>query len=193
MALIVNVEQGSKEWLEFRSTGIGSSDAPIIMGVSPWKTAHQLYLEKSKQVKPEKRKSNAMTRGNVLEVAARNYFELLVGADFFPVVYRDEELDFIIASLDGYNQERGEILEIKAPGVKDHVTAIQGKIPDKYFPQCQHLIMVSKTNLCNYFSYDGRNGIHIKCPIDKEYIKILREKEIKFWSCVKRKIWDFEE
>ena len=38
--------QQSEEWLEFRRSRIGASDAPIIMGVSPWKTHYKLWVEK---------------------------------------------------------------------------------------------------------------------------------------------------
>ena len=41
------MEQKSEEWLDWRKKGIGSSDAPIIMGVSPWKTPFELWEEKT--------------------------------------------------------------------------------------------------------------------------------------------------
>ena len=41
------------EWLERRTNGIGGSDVAAIMGLSPWKTAAQLWLEKAGRVEPE--------------------------------------------------------------------------------------------------------------------------------------------
>lgn len=35
-----------QEWLKIRQTGIGGSDIAAILGVSKYKTAYDLYLEK---------------------------------------------------------------------------------------------------------------------------------------------------
>ena len=42
----VSIQQGTKEWLEWRSQGIGASDAPAIMGENPWKRPETLLQEK---------------------------------------------------------------------------------------------------------------------------------------------------
>lgn len=46
----LNLLQNTQEWEKFRLQKIGASDAPIIMGVSPWKTPFQLWLEKTGQI-----------------------------------------------------------------------------------------------------------------------------------------------
>ena len=43
---IVPLEQGSAAWLEWRGQGIGASDAPIVMGESPFMSAEELLREK---------------------------------------------------------------------------------------------------------------------------------------------------
>ncbi len=35
-----------EEWLEFRRRGIGGSDAAAVMGISPFRTARDLYYDK---------------------------------------------------------------------------------------------------------------------------------------------------
>ena len=40
-------------WLKLRNKGLGGSDAGIIVGVNPWKSPYQLWLEKTGQVEPE--------------------------------------------------------------------------------------------------------------------------------------------
>ena len=42
------MEQGTKEWEEFRSNKIGSSDAAAIMGVSKYRNIYDLYLRKDR-------------------------------------------------------------------------------------------------------------------------------------------------
>ena len=41
------------EWLRYRTKGIGGSDVSIIAGINPFKSVHQLWLEKTGQAEPE--------------------------------------------------------------------------------------------------------------------------------------------
>ena len=41
-----------EEWLKYRTKGIGGSDVSIIAGINPFKSVHQLWLEKTEQVEP---------------------------------------------------------------------------------------------------------------------------------------------
>jgi len=62
-----------EEWLAARRTGIGGSDIAAILGLSPFKTAVDVYLDKSGQT-PDMEPSEAMFWGTVLEdVIARHY------------------------------------------------------------------------------------------------------------------------
>ena len=36
-----------EEWLKYRTQGIGGSDVSILAGINPFKSIHQLWLEKS--------------------------------------------------------------------------------------------------------------------------------------------------
>lgn len=50
--LVGTFEDGSTEWHEQRSQVIGSSDIATIMGLSDWKSAYTLYLEKRGELEP---------------------------------------------------------------------------------------------------------------------------------------------
>ena len=39
-----------EEWLKYRTQGIGGSDVSILAGINPFKSVHQLCLEKTGQV-----------------------------------------------------------------------------------------------------------------------------------------------
>ena len=80
-----HLQQNTNEWLEFRRNKIGSSDAPIIMGKSPWKTPHQLWEEKM-GIKDSFFESQAMRRGKDLEPEARTAFEEQTGLVMWPDV-----------------------------------------------------------------------------------------------------------
>ena len=74
---IIDLEQGTPAWLEWRSQGIGASDAPTIMGENPWKRAADLLDEKCGKLKSNS--NAAMVRGSALEPEARRRFEAKVG------------------------------------------------------------------------------------------------------------------
>lgn len=44
--IFIELDQRTDEWLMWRSQGIGASDAPVIMGVSPWSDPVSLWMEK---------------------------------------------------------------------------------------------------------------------------------------------------
>lgn len=96
----------------------------------------------------------------------------------------------MFASLDGINMD-GEILEIKCPykpedPKSDHQLALQGKIPEKYYPQLQHQLEVAGAKKGYYYSFDGENGVLVPFERDEGFIKELIEKEKDFWECVKK-------
>lgn len=60
-----------EEWLQWRTKGIGGSDVSIIAGINPFKSAHQLWLEKTGQVEPEQTDSEYAHFGTLLEPLIR--------------------------------------------------------------------------------------------------------------------------
>jgi len=181
------MQQNSDNWMKWRGKGLGSSDAPVVMGVSPWKTRLKLWEEKL-GVAPKFQGNFATQRGHDLEPKARAAFELETGLEFPAIVAEHKNYPFIRASLDGFNAEENAILEIKCPGKADHQTAIDGKVPEKYWPQLQHQILVTGATKCYYYSYDGEKGATVIVEPDLEYIKRLLEEETKFWDLVQNKI-----
>lgn len=182
------MEQNTRSWQQWRNQGIGASDAPIIMRVSPWTTPYELWQMKTGKL--IKDFSNYATeRGHRLEPRARASYEFKFGYSAPPVLVVNEQFPFIRASLDGYNAERGIALEIKCPGKKDHETALAGKVPEKYFPQLQHqLLACAQAKINHYYSYDGERGVCVECLPDSKYQEILFEELCKFWICVQKDI-----
>lgn len=179
------MDQRTQDWLHWRRGGIGSSDAPIIMGVSPWSTPFQLWQEKTGRVKREM--SNFATeRGNMLEPKARADYELRSGIEMPPILCQHKDYPFMRASMDGGNEQLRCGLEIKCPGKKDHeIALIEGRVPEKYMPQIQHQLMVTGFEWIDYFSFDGEKGVSIRVYPDMEYIARLTQKEIEFWDFIR--------
>lgn len=175
--------QGSDVWLEWRNHGIGGSDAPVIMGVSPWMTAYELW--EIKTGKREQKVSNwAMKRGTDMEPIARQAYEEKTGHIMEPVCLTHPQLEWMRASLDGITLEGDLALEIKCPGRDDHATTKAGKVPDKYVPQVQHILAVSGAKSLHYWSFDGEEGVLVEVLPDDLYINCLIEEEQRFWECI---------
>ena len=181
------MEQNTKEWLEWRNKGIGASDAPIIMGVSPWKTPYKLWLEKTTG-QSEFSGNVATERGHALEDQARRCAEKQLSRLFLPRCSEHQKYPWMRASLDGISMD-GEILEIKCPykpehPSSDHHSAKQGEIPKKYYPQLQHQLEVTGAVKGWYFSFDGEDGVAVPFARDEAFIAELLDKEQVFWACV---------
>ena len=182
------MEQGSNSWLEWRKAGLGASDAPVVMGVSPWSTPHKLWEQKTGRDKKDGG-NWATRRGTDMEPRARAHLELTTGMDFPALLAQHEKFAFMRASLDGWNAEHKIVLEIKCPGAEDMQKARDGKVPEKYYPQIQHQLFVTGAVKCYYYSYtetaEGeREGILIEVLPDLEYIKTLFAAMVAFWLCV---------
>ena len=178
-----HLQQNTNEWLEFRRNKIGSSDAPIIMGKSPWKTPHQLWEEKM-GIKDSFFESQAMRRGKDLEPEARTAFEEQTGLVMWPDVLTHNEHDFIIASMDGITINGEQAVEIKCPGEKTHAMALQGIIPEHYQIQIQHQLAVTGLKKMFYYSFDGNEGVLLELDRDEQLIQELIQKEIEFYRCM---------
>jgi putative phage-type endonuclease len=176
-------QQNTPEWEQMRLNKIGASDAPVIMGVSPWKTPYQLWEEKL-GLKKNAPKTMSMERGIKLENQARDQFERLTGLVMMPQVIQHPSYEWMMASLDGIDFLGHNIVEIKCPGREDHCIALDGRIPEKYYPQMQHQLAVTDLKEAYYFSYDGQNGVIVMVPRDDEYIEKLIDAEKKFWNSV---------
>jgi putative phage-type endonuclease len=154
------------------------------MGESKYKTPLALWEER-KGIRAPQATNWAMARGNNMEDDARKHFELLVNVDMPPALVIHPEFDFLRASLDGWNAELQEGLEIKCPGKVDHATAVAGEVPKHYYAQVQHQIMVTNAKAWNYWSFDGERGALVRVLPDAKYIKKLMAAEKKFWELLK--------
>lgn len=181
-----------QEWHKWRNEGIGASDAPTIMCVSPWKTPYQLWEEKI--FGKEESNNPATEHGKKYEPLAIKWFEKEMGISF-----HKEELDFLCAqsnefpwmkaTLDALDKEEKHMLEVKCPfSLENHEKVkISRQVPDIYFPQLQHQMKVKEKQWMYFLSYnwkDPDDSVILEVSRDNKYIEKLIEKEQKFWDCV---------
>ncbi len=180
---VIDILQGSKEWLDLRKTKITATDSAVIIGANPWKTPLELYEEKLSST-DQLTKNAAMQRGIDLEPAARELFIIKTGIIVKPAVVVE---DWAMASLDGLSEDQSMAVEIKCPGAKGQDMAKIGVIPDYYYPQLQHQMMVLGIDQMYYFSFDGIDGVVLTVIRNDEYIANMAVKEKEFYDCVMTK------
>lgn len=135
-----------EEWLKFRTGGIGGSDVSIIAGINPFKSVHQLWLEKTGQIEPEQTESEYAHFGTLLEPIVRKEFTERTGIKVRQkhMLLQSSEYPFMYADLDGVINEGGElaIFEAKTASQYKMETWEEG-VPAGYILQVQHYMAVT--------------------------------------------------
>ncbi len=186
---LYDIPQGTMAWKDFRRKGLGSSDIPIIMGESEYKTPYELYWDKL-GLGQEDEDSYAAKRGKSLESIAREHYELETGISMRPFCVVHPDHPHMRASLDGLNTEVKVLLEIKNLLNKDMIQmAKDGKVPRPHYLQMQHQLMVSKAycNLGHYWSFDGESkGYLVLVEPDQKLQEEIFQKASEFWERVQK-------
>lgn len=187
---IVKLAQRSPEWLAWRSQGIGGSDAPAVVGLSPWTTRGALLGEKKGALlgaPPRSFDSGAMARGRRLEPVVGRLYRDFTGWDFEDVCAEHDTLPFVRASFDGWVRDINLPVEIKCPNRQSHEQALSGVVPAYYVPQCHHLMAVAGSTRLHYVSYSDYFPAHKRLAVvtlraASEELAALLAAEAEFWD-----------
>jgi putative phage-type endonuclease len=142
----VNLLQGSESWHAHRAQHWNASDAPAMLGVSPYKSRAELLRERATGISQE---FDAATQrrfddGHRFEALARSLAEKIVGDELFPVTGVEGRYS---ASFDGLTMLEDTAFEHKS--INDELRdAIQpnnsiNAIPEHYRVQMEQQCMVS--------------------------------------------------
>lgn len=189
-----------EEWLVNRK-GIGGSDASAILGLNPYKTNQELWMEKKGQMSPMDISDKSYVKyGNDAEPLLRALFAL----DYpeYKVEYYDNNMiinkkyPWAHASLDGELMDpdgRRGILEIKTTNILQSMQweKWDNRIPDNYYIQVLHYLLVTEYDFVVLKAQlkrvrDGEVRLTTKhYHIEREEvlsdIKMLKEEEEAFW------------
>lgn len=110
---IHNLTQGSPEWLAYRAQHFNASDAPAMMGVSPYKTRAELLRELHTGVAAhvDTAQQKRFDNGHRSEALARPLAEEFIGAELYPVTASEGRLS---SSFDGITMDERTTFEHKA-------------------------------------------------------------------------------
>lgn len=147
MRVVVKTNNLTKEeWLKCRTGGIGGSDVSIIAGINPFKSVHQLWLEKTGQVEPEQTESEFAHFGTLLEPIIRREFTERTGIKVRQkhMLLQSEEYPFMYADLDGVINEDGELAIFEAKTASQYkMDTWEEDVPARYILQVQHYMAVT--------------------------------------------------
>lgn len=187
---------GRDDWLRWRRRGIGGSDAAAVCGCSPWRTALEVYLEKTgeAEVVDGEAVSAAALWGSLLETPVADYY-----ASCHPeqtirrrhAILQSESHPFMLANLDRFifcpARGRG-VLEVKTGGAHRAGDWGENAVPDYYLLQMQHYLAVTG---CDYGVFavllGGQTYVEREVARDDQLIADLIEIESAFWTRVERR------
>lgn len=110
---IIELQQGSAEWLAHRAQHFNASDCPAMLAASPYKTRSQLIHELATGITPEVDPGlqRRYADGHRSEALARPLAEQIVGEDLYPVTGTEGKLS---ASFDGLTMGEDVAFEHKS-------------------------------------------------------------------------------
>ena len=187
MKVVVKTNNLSREeWLKYRTKGIGGSDVSIIAGINPFKSAHQLWLEKTGQIEPEQTDSEYAHFGTLLEPIVRREFTQRTGIKVRQkhMLLQSEEYPFMFADLDGVINENGEMAVFEAKTASAYKQEVwEEGIPAPYILQIQHYMAVTGAKRTYIAALVGGNHFyHHAVERDEEMIGKIIAMEKHFWA-----------
>lgn len=193
LVLVETADLSREEWLEYRRLGIGGSDAAAVLGISPFRTARDLYYDKLNIATADDDENwVAKEMGNLLEPLVAKIFAKKTGLKiyqrkcmfqhpFYPWMLAD--LDYLVELPDG----TVAILEIKTTNynAKDHWW-YNGKeiVPVYYESQGRHYMAVmniDRVYFCCLYGNNEDEAIIRHIDRDMDYEAELIEMERCFW------------
>lgn len=179
-----------EQWLRLRRRGIGGSDAGAIMGVNPYKSILEVWMDKTNQIAVEETETETIYWGRRLEPVVREEFAKRSGLAVQPVPFllQHEEYIFMLANLDGMVDDPvyGRcVFEAKTSSAYKADEWVNG-IPDSYYAQLQHYLAITGWKGAYIAALIGGNDfIYRFIPRNEAYIEKLINREASFWNYVK--------
>lgn len=183
MALATStLDMSRQDWLELRKSGIGGSDAASILGFNKWKSAFQLYIEKTSDF-VEEIDNEFIYWGNVLEDVVATEFARRTGKKVRRrnQMLRHDDYPFMTANLDRVVVGERAILECKTTSQYNKEAWEGDNVPAAYICQVQHYLAVTGYDKA-YIAVliGGNNFVWKEIERDDEFIELMIEHEKNF-------------
>lgn len=186
---VVNVTTITREqWLEYRRSGIGGSDASTIVGLNPYSSPYYLFCDKMGAL-PEKEDNEAMRQGRDLEQYVANRWMERTGkrVKHNNTMWRSTVWPWMLADIDREVVGENAGLECKTTSVYNKHDFAGGEIPLTYYVQCQHYMAVMGFDRMYLAVLVLNRGFYdFVIERDEEEISSLAAAEGEFWDRLQR-------
>lgn len=186
---VVNVTTITREqWLEYRRSGIGGSDASTIVGLNPYSSPYYLFCDKMGAL-PEKEDNEAMRQGRDLEQYVANRWMERTGKRVKRnnSMWRSTVWPWMLADIDREVVGENAGLECKTTSVYNKHDFAVGEIPLTYYVQCQHYMAVMGFDRMYLAVLVLNRGFYdFVIERDEEEISSLAAAEGEFWDRLQR-------
>mgnify|MGYP001477650660 CR=1 FL=1 len=177
----------TEKQIEKRKGHIGSSDMAAILGLDPFRTAYDVWIEKTGRLETPVSNS-AMVRGRYLEDAILRWFETDFGKKIIKNQYRAlKQADVPVGvNLDAIVKDEGRPVEAKSVGPYNQEkwgTPGTDEVPDRVIIQCAVQLLCVDSDLCYvpvYLPYRDFNLFYVYR--NKELEEIILEHAHEFWE-----------
>lgn len=147
LRLVSTKEMTHDEWLDWRKKGIGGSDVAAICGLSRYKSALEVYLDKLGEI-PPKEDNPKMKAGRILEPVIADWFGEETGYKVQKQnwIFQHKDYPFMLANIDRWLPGLNAGLEIKNTGEYSRHDWFDGQteiIPTEYQLQANHYMAVT--------------------------------------------------
>ena len=167
---------------------IGSSDMASILGVNPWRSAYDLWLDKKGLVEREP-DDESRRLGTALENAALDEAELRLGSLDRNVFAELPEIH-LGANVDAILRASGEPVEAKTSGIAGPLYGQWGEegtdqVPDMYVIQAHVHMMCTKKEVCHLLALLGGLGARLyRINLQADIRTIIEQAAVGFWKSV---------
>lgn len=179
--------ENRQNWLNVRAQGIGGSDAGVIMDLNPYKSAYQLWMEKTGQAEaPDLSGNQFIYWGQKNEANIADWFAETTGKRVERCgTLQSVKNPFTLANVDRVVVGENAGLEIKTAGVSQYKKWQDDDVPDSYYCQCLHYMAVTGADAW-YIAVllGGNEAIWKKIDRNEDDINVLVEVEKDFWNHV---------
>lgn len=178
-----------EEWLKIRKLGLGGSDMAAVLGLSPWRSPIDVWLDKTSDTVEEK-ESEPMYWGNVLEEVVAQEFAKRSG---FKVrnnnfTLQSEQYTYLLANIDREIVGLDAGLECKTANAFKANEWDGDNVPDAYYIQCQHYMAVTgKSSWWIAALIGGNTFVYKEIKRNEEVIKAIIDTGAAFWELVESK------
>jgi putative phage-type endonuclease len=174
--------QRSDAWLKERKKRLGASEVASILGISPYKSKRELWLEKTGRKEPFAG-NWATNRGTEAEPTIKALYESLTGKKVEPIVLFYEPWPTLMASLDGITSDM-LVVEFKYPSKKVFDDCTAGIVPPHYMAQVQVQLMCAKATEADFVCFDGSQIAITRVKEDKKLQEDILVAAKEFWGYV---------